>query len=285
MREWSRGEIIGLIALLVAIVAAIAAIAVIPLTWVRTTLTISLLVITFSAAILIVVHSIKTRAKSKPKPELVNPSPPGTAPFHETSQNNKASTSLIESVKPEISEGNAHEKSSASAPSLEPVKPPSVNSGDNQILSLSKQATARPISANSPEKFLFQVRQCNLVQRTLDCDLIVTNLGINRYLRIEKKEKSGETTLLDEFGNKYNPTEILYENNPEIDSDDFLFLSGVPTGIKMRFQGLSPGVTKVALLNLCCLHRNKEESSSKVRVCFGFEVALRNIPIRKSLPE
>lgn len=134
-----------------------------------------------------------------------------------------------------------------------------------------------PVKAQRVEvkDFIFQLQSCKLSGQTLSCYLTITNKGNDRQLAIGISSYFSGTTptrMIDDSGNEYmaqlgaigsssTQGQLRLSN---------LMVSGIPTKAVFKFEGVSPQLGRIALLELDC------ESNG------AFKAQVRNIPLSRN---
>ncbi len=122
--------------------------------------------------------------------------------------------------------------------------------------------------------FIFELQSCKLSGQAVSCYLTITNKGDDRQLDIGiSGSYSGgtPTRMIDNYGNEYK---VRLGELGSIRSNGYttitnLMVSGIPIKAVFKFEGVSPQVSKIALLELDCGSKG------------AFKAQLRNIPLSK----
>jgi len=114
----------------------------------------------------------------------------------------------------------------------------------NQIPNLPTPTISQTMTEN---EFKYDLLRCSNKGGKAECELRFTRLGADtqRNFGID-----GETEMYDENGNEYNPTYVQIANKSSNGDTYHRFISNVPTKVILRFNGVSPQITRIAVLNI-----------------------------------
>jgi len=121
-------------------------------------------------------------------------------------------------------------------------------SGAPPVAAVLRPTKPTPIEA---KKFIFDLQSCELSGQTINCLLLVMNLGPDRAIAISK-----ETRLVDDQGNEYPPAEVAIANENMNLYNNWhikkLLINRLPTKVRLTFNGVLPEATGIASLKLAC---------------------------------
>jgi hypothetical protein len=125
-------------------------------------------------------------------------------------------------------------------------------------------------NATSPQKiefesFSFEYKQCKLTSTTVICELVITNMGLDRKLGL-----GTESRLFDDAGNEYRCKQVKVANQ-QGDVIYPMLVSGVATRANFTFEQVSAQATKVALLDIYGVPQDGDR----------FHAQFRNFPLAR----
>ena len=144
--------------------------------------------------------------------------------------------------------------------------------GETQAPGPSGPSRPRPTPKYSVkvQDFTFQLIEAKSGGDTVNCHILITNNASgDRNLYLEKAY--GGAFIVDNFGNKYEITEILLGTQSSHGKTGAmqLLVGGVPTSAK-AISNISPKAHKIALLEIRCIENNQK-----------FKVQFRDIPLNR----
>jgi len=119
------------------------------------------------------------------------------------------------------------------------------------------------------KKFIFDFKSCELSGQTINCLLLVANIGPDRSLSISR-----ETRLVDDQGNEYAAAEVSIANENANLSQTWriqkVLVNKVVTKVRLTFYGVLPEATGIASLRLACASNDE-----------AFPVDYRNVSLEQ----
>jgi len=141
-----------------------------------------------------------------------------------------------------------------------------------------RTATIRRKTSND---FIFELNECRKQERTVTCDLLVTNNGEDRELYVynygrhapHSSRPTRSSRMYDDFSDE-SLTSRLVLARTESDNNGVrnVLISGRPAKLELYFEGVSSKATNITRLDVECW-----ESEREVR----FAVQFRNIPLKQ----
>jgi hypothetical protein len=134
---------------------------------------------------------------------------------------------------------------------------------------------SRPVHEASSLDYRIRVQECIGAGRTITCNLELLNDGEDRTAGLFAGNCTNTTTLIDEFNSVFISTHIKLGNQTQSGGcavRSFL-VSGIPTPLKVTFEGASSRAQRIALLTL-----QFQDMESRAHRSFKF----RNININRA---
>lgn len=105
-----------------------------------------------------------------------------------------------------------------------------------------------PIQKISEQFFTFALIGCTQSGGTVACDLIITNNGEDRVIRIYGSADDSE--MYDDLGNFYDAPKVEFANKKSSYEVKLLLVSNVPTPAKIIFEEVATQANRIALFRL-----------------------------------
>lgn len=128
------------------------------------------------------------------------------------------------------------------------------------------------------KNYIFELQHCKMSSNSLECVLRITNVEKDVNLNIYSGFYSGGTRIFDEEGNETKSSQIQFGGKSSSSEVESLLVSGIPTKIKLVFNGVQPNVSLISLMEISCTPRDPDGSMSQSN---NFKVQFRNVPISK----
>ncbi|NQV18896.1 MAG: PEGA domain-containing protein [Armatimonadetes bacterium] len=119
--------------------------------------------------------------------------------------------------------------------------------------------------------FIFAVVSCEMVDRTLIIEFVITNKIDDRELDIHRKRYSPHSRIFDEAGNEYKPQTVKFANKTNDGHIKHNLVSEIPTAANLIFQKVNKDIKLISLFELGLWTKDNG----------NFKVSFRNIPIIK----
>ena len=142
-----------------------------------------------------------------------------------------------------------------------------------------KEPETEPITEpEKPQKFvvelydfIVEVVSCEMVDRTLIIEFVITNKIDDRELDIRRKRYSPHSRIFDEAGNEYKPQTVKFANKTNDGHITHNLVSEIPTAASLIFQKVNKDIKLISLFELGLWAKDNR----------NFKVTFRNIPITK----
>ncbi len=136
-----------------------------------------------------------------------------------------------------------------------------------------RTATVRRLTAKD---FIFDLGECRIQERSVTCELLVTNNGEDRDLLVAVHNKyytNKLTRMYDDSSEETLASRILLARR-ESDGDwvQNTLISGRPAELEIAFEGVSSKATTITRLDVECWESEHENA---------FPVTFRNIPLKR----
>jgi len=144
--------------------------------------------------------------------------------------------------------------------------------------------TPRASSRNATQSireagFLFQLKRCTQSGTTLVCSLTVTSEWKDSKLTIYASSSGSRTRLIDEYGNQLLAAALDFGSQSTTGWIEEDTVTGIPTSVVLRFEPLSPTVSKLALLEIAAMagsgSRSERSHTQYLRLQF------RDVPVSR----
>ncbi|MEM9293578.1 MAG: hypothetical protein AAGD01_18000 [Acidobacteriota bacterium] len=135
---------------------------------------------------------------------------------------------------------------------------------------------SRAVHEASGLDYQIRVEECTGAGRTITCDLELLNDGEDRKAGIYSGNCGDESFMIDEFNSTFSSTHVRLGNQVQerrCPSVETFLVSGIPTPVKLTFDGASSRAQRIALLDVGLLDR---ESGTTKRFKF------RNVDIQRA---
>jgi hypothetical protein len=180
----------------------------------------------------------------------------------------------------------------APPPKVAPVEQPETAVSDRSTSSFSveppsqgpEREQAKPaapeILRQRVSDHIFELKQCSLSGTSLECEVLITNQGEDRTLRLSP----GSARLVDEGGTEYScisltlggggshvPTMTFGDNKPPAAAQ---LTNGVPIKAVLTFEGIPAGTKRAALIEI-------QEPAGGFYGGRGLKAQFRNVPLEQ----
>jgi len=139
--------------------------------------------------------------------------------------------------------------------------------------------TTKPIASQTWKResnfYTFELKKCKASGPSVVCDFVVTNTDQNRWLAIHDDSK-----MFDNFSNQSDPSRISLGDKENLGggwAKKFL-IGDIQIPVRIVFNNVSAGATKIALLHLHCDTSGSSDANSDYT---HFNIEFKNIPLRE----
>lgn len=144
---------------------------------------------------------------------------------------------------------------------------------------IEKEPETEPVQEpEKPQKFIvelydftFEVVSCEMVDRTLIIEFVITNKIDDRELDIHHKYRRPYSRIFDEAGNEFKPQTVKFANKTNDGHITHNLVSEIPTAASLIFQKVNKDIKSISLFELGLWTKDNG----------NFKVTFRNIPITK----
>lgn len=126
----------------------------------------------------------------------------------------------------------------------------------------------RPLQKIDANFFTFELQRCLLSGTTVMCELTIKNNGDDRQVGFGER-----STLFDDQGNEYRAEHVRLASK-EGSQAYAVLVSGITVNLRLTFQGVSPNVRQITLLNILVALQDFK----------AFNVQFRGISLRPKTP-
>ena len=142
------------------------------------------------------------------------------------------------------------------------------SSGNSNNANPTNDSSAKPLQKVDANFFTFELQRCLLSGTTVMCEFKITNKGDDRQIAFGNRSR-----MFDDEGNEY-PAERVKLASKEGSQADANLVAGIIVNLRLTFQGVSPRIKQITLLELYV-------ALSSFR---GFNVQFRGISLRPQSP-
>ncbi len=119
----------------------------------------------------------------------------------------------------------------------------------------------QPIHFATEQEIAFQLKDCSLSGSLVKCDLLITNKGGEKGLKIHQSDRS---RFIDDAGREYPATYFTLGANVDSYSARTTLPGDVPMGGQIQFSGVKPGTKTIQLLEIACVIYGPNDSKDAI---------------------